>query len=406
MPLQKKLLRAMLALLALAAATGIMTVFVPTQFIFWRLALTMGAAALAIAFAVPATAKLDHERTRSTGLAALIAIVPAFILILVSIWIGLFAAARWEPKFAGTGAFYAASAVVFLLSLGLFRRTDGKIAGATAATAVLVSFACGIAGIWIDPPGLASRITEHLWATVWLVFSCGMIGAACLYGLEVRAAPWRWIGVLCALAGLALGLWGIWEEINQPSITFVEVLLVGTTVGACTVLNALALRGAQRWVTLATMGMILLSCFFASYLNFITKAFRFPVEDTELSARLLTASAIVSVCGLLAIAIFQAMNKRVLATQSGAVKEIRSVRLSCPRCATRNDAPVGTSRCAGCGLLFIVQVAEPRCATCDYNLLDLKGELCPECGTPISQSLALAAHSAPDSAGAHPPHRR
>jgi Zn finger protein HypA/HybF involved in hydrogenase expression len=138
---------------------------------------------------------------------------------------------------------------------------------------------------------------------------------------------------------------------------------------------------------------VLLTAVLTSYLNFITVGFQTDVSEDELLVRLIAAGSIVSVCGLLAITIFLAANRRALVTTSASVKEIRAVKVTCPRCATKTDAAAGVggarSRCGGCGLIFVIELAEPRCVKCEYNLLDLKSDRCPECGTPVAESLQV-----------------
>ncbi|MBS0188619.1 MAG: hypothetical protein JSS51_11160 [Planctomycetes bacterium] len=387
MTLQRKLLRAMLGLLALAALAGVVTLFVPARDFLGRIALTLIISAITIAAALPASSRLDHERTRPAGLALLAAIVPAFLIFLLATWVGLFGFSRWEWHIAGTGAHYVACAAAALGALALARKPGNRVAGGVALLAAGVCFASGLIGIWIEVLGIGGfEIQAQFWASAWVFFWCGIIAAACLFGLGKRTAPWRWIGVAAAGAALVMGLWGIWNRLNEPPMWFLQAMFVGITTGACNVLNTLDLKGFQRYVALATMGMILATFVFATYLNITTIGFKSHDFEDDLAARLMIASSIISVCGLLAVVLFLAINRRAMATHSGAIREIANVRIICPRCAAKCDARVGTSRCNGCGLLFMLQLAEPRCVKCEYNLLDLKGDKCPECGTPIAQS--------------------
>jgi len=388
MTLQRKLLRAMLALIALAALAGVATIFVPATDFMGRIALTLVAAAIAIAVALPASSRLDHERTRPAGLALLGAVVPAFLLILLAIWVGLFGFSRWEWYFAGTAGHYVVCAGAALAALSLARKPDNRLAGGVALLSAALCFGFGVLGIWVEVLGITGfDILAQLWGTAWLIFWCGIIIAACLFGLGKHAAPWRWLGVVASLLALAMGLWGIWNKLSDPPMWFLQALFVGIAVGVCNVLNTLDFKGFQRYVALGTMAMVLASFAFATYLNITTVGFRGADFEQDFAARLLAASCIISVCGLLAIVIFLAANRRALVTHSGAIKEIKAVRITCPRCATKCDAHVGASRCTGCGLIFLLDLAEPRCIKCEYNLLDLKSDRCPECGTPVIESM-------------------
>ncbi|MBX3388451.1 MAG: hypothetical protein KF691_03235 [Phycisphaeraceae bacterium] len=388
MTLQRRLLRAMLMLLGLAALAGVSTIFVPARDFLGRIALTLIAAAIAIAIALPASSRLDRERTRPGALALLVAIVPAFVLILLAIWIGLFGGYRLEWNFAGTAGHYVLCAAAGLGALALARKPGNRFAGVLALVSSAACFALGFVAIWIDAAGIGDYETQaQLWASAWLIFWCGIITASCLYGRATNTAPWRWVGVVAAIAALAMGLWGIWEQLHDPPVWFLQAFFIAVAVGVCNILNTLAFTGFQRYVALGTMAMVLASFAFATYLNITTAGFRNTDFEEDFAARLLAASCIISVCGFLAIVIFIAANRRALVTHSGAISEIKDVRIVCPRCATKCDAHVGSSRCTGCGLLFLLQLAEPRCIKCEYNLLDLKADRCPECGTPVTESV-------------------
>ncbi|MCL2639713.1 MAG: hypothetical protein FWD53_02600 [Phycisphaerales bacterium] len=58
-----------------------------------------------------------------------------------------------------------------------------------------------------------------------------------------------------------------------------------------------------------------------------------------------------------------------------------TVHLQCPRCKTFQDVSEGESVCHVCNLRFKFEVEEPVCAKCGYNLYNLTGSRCPECGT-------------------------
>jgi len=70
-----------------------------------------------------------------------------------------------------------------------------------------------------------------------------------------------------------------------------------------------------------------------------------------------------------------------------------TLHLQCPRCSTFQDFPEGESVCRVCKLKFKIEIEEPVCPTCGYNLHHLTSARCPECGTTLS---------APDSAGGSP----
>ena len=392
MSLQRMLLRAMLALVGLAALAGVATIFLPAKEFLGRIAATLITSAFAIGLALPASKKLDREETRPMGLAMLTAIVPCFVLVLASIWIGLVFGWRVELEMFLTAVHYAGCAVVLLIALGLCKGEATRVSGRLAVVAALVCFVIGLPALWAERLGFGTwDVQSKLWATSWLVFWTMVLAGMSLYAVTTRTTPWRWLGVLASAAALLIGLYGIWNELNDPPVWFVQAVVVALAIGLANVLHTLKLEGVQRYVALGTIGTVLLTAALMSYLNFITEGFRGDVDVNELVVRLIAAGSIVSVCGLLAITIFLAANRRALVTTSASVKEIRSVKVTCPRCTTKTDAAVGRSRCGGCGLIFVLELAEPRCVKCEYNLLDLRGDRCPECGTPVAESLQVGA---------------
>jgi len=58
-----------------------------------------------------------------------------------------------------------------------------------------------------------------------------------------------------------------------------------------------------------------------------------------------------------------------------------TLHLQCPRCRTFQDLSEGESACLSCKLKFKIEVEEPVCPKCGYNLHMLTSPRCPECGT-------------------------
>jgi hypothetical protein len=73
-----------------------------------------------------------------------------------------------------------------------------------------------------------------------------------------------------------------------------------------------------------------------------------------------------------------AINRRGAIEPSTAA--LLQVALTCPICDTKQSVPVGSSECIRCGLKMKIQLDEPRCPECDYLLLRLASDNCPECG--------------------------
>jgi hypothetical protein len=57
--------------------------------------------------------------------------------------------------------------------------------------------------------------------------------------------------------------------------------------------------------------------------------------------------------------------------------------LRCPRCSKEQEIVSGESRCVACKLRIKIEVEEPLCPKCGYNLHALTHPFCPECGTTL-----------------------
>jgi len=65
-----------------------------------------------------------------------------------------------------------------------------------------------------------------------------------------------------------------------------------------------------------------------------------------------------------------------------------TLHLQCPRCQTFQNLPEGDSTCQSCKLKFKIEIEEPTCPKCGYNLYYLTVPRCPECGTMLAPGSA------------------
>ncbi|MFN0011493.1 MAG: hypothetical protein ACKVS8_07600 [Phycisphaerales bacterium] len=390
MTLQRRLFQAMLVLLGLAAAAGVATIFLPSATVVGRAAATLLAAGITLAVAVQASRPLADPKRRPIGLLALTLVVPAFCLALAAIWLGLWNRDAWTTELAGTTACYVAMAMALVCGFVLWRNPRGKLSGAVLAACGVVAFGFAVVAIW-QPFGPRRSFGSEPASTAWLLAVFGPVAAACMYGAVQKRQLWPWLGAAGAVAGLALGVTGVWIVHSHDSTWFQQCWIIACPVGIANSLTCFSLRGNQRvvlWLTLASISAAALCC---TYINLASSGFQTYQLLPDLPTRLLAASTILSVCGMLAIAVLLAANKRAPAAASRAITDLLTISLTCPRCGNKGSTPVGASRCSGCGLLFSIQLAEPRCVTCEYSLLDIRGGVCPECGTPIPDPAAVAA---------------
>ena len=382
MTLQRRLLHAMLGLLALAALAGISTIFMTERDLIGRVAGTLFFAAVSIALAIPSSKKLGRQDERTAGLITLLAIVIGFCLSLSAVWEEtLFSNTSWD--LALTTLAYICTVIPALAFLSLYSRPSGKASGTTGIGFSVAVFISWIMAIWGGKFGLGKP--EHWGETAGLLSIAGLPMCACFFGKLQDGRHWRFLGVLAAAAGILMGLVGIWFELGGKPTMIAHCLIIATVIGGSNVLVRLPMPRTQAWLPLVTTGMLVVTGALGMIVNYQVGDGGMRNFD-DFTMRLLTAGAIVTCCGVLAIAVLMAFNRRVVVTDARSIADIKSMTVHCPRCAKKQIAGLGESRCGGCGLIFLLRVAEPHCVKCNYVLLDIRSGRCPECGEPIVQA--------------------
>jgi hypothetical protein len=383
MSLQRRLLLGMLALLGLAAALGVGTIFLPGTDIIGRLAFTLLAAGVVMGAAAPLARRFENIETRTTGAVGLGAAILGFTLMLVGIWGEMFVGRFVRDELILTALTYVPAAFAGVVAFA-FRRGNHRLAALFALATTIAAWASALLGIWRVPLGLSPK--EDLFGeTCGLLILAGLCGTASLVSLPASKRWWAWLGALASLAGLGSGLYGIWVTPSRDHTVFLQIFIIAGGVGAANTLLSVPMPAGFIWLGRASAMMAGVTALVASYVNAATAGFdRFGVND--LPSRVLAASSIVTVCGVLGVIVVKAFATRVLATHARSIDHVDAVALTCPRCAKPHRAAIGESRCAGCGLIFLLRLAEPRCVKCCYTLLDLRSGQCPECGTLIDAS--------------------
>ncbi|UCC31673.1 MAG: hypothetical protein JSU86_05215, partial [Phycisphaerales bacterium] len=247
----------------------------------------------------------------------------------------------------------------------------------------------GLVGIYCLVVGRMGWLEERVLGTT------AVVGTASILGLA-SAIPWerrRWhpigpVGLAAVAVALVLVLVAIWVDLPWPRPAreaFYKTMGVACVVGIALphvgLLSLARLRREYGWVRRCTAYVIAALAAMIAF-TIITEI---DGRDDEWF-RAMGVVGITVVCGTIAVPVLH----RVSAIR---VREaIRTVELllsiTCPRCNKTQDLPVGRSKCAQCGLKFLIEIDEEHCQTCGYPLYRLESTACPECGTPIRQDTA------------------
>jgi rRNA maturation protein Nop10 len=383
MNLRRLAIRAMLVSLAFAAAAGILGVLVPGRDAVWRVVMTALATAIACGLMLSATKWIDRPTARAASLVSMAVIVVEFLLCVALIWgLGRLLPGPYDEEQIGLTMLWLAlcgfPAVAFVR---MTRSAAARVGGYVGVVAAGVTFLIAMVGLWM--PGTRWWGDDKIIGTgaCFGLFSLGAV--LCLVGVGTDRRHWRWIGVLAAAVGCAMGLWGIWSRANNPGWPLAWVISVVGVVAHANVSMLAPLTRGQRWLRLATILSVIVTASLVDVIVYLDGA-------PEMLERLASAAGICAACGTLAIAILARANRKTVVHATP--KELREIRLECPQCGKKQALPVGAdAACGGCGLKITVQVTEPRCPTCDYLLYGLRSERCPECGTLLENAAPAGA---------------
>ncbi len=373
----KNILRGLLVALGITAGAGVLSVLMQDS-MMGRVTGTSFVIVLAALIMLKIAAALEHEKKRPAAIFGLGVTAVETVLVLVLIWSDVLAFVDSQKLLSSVFALpiwslpttFAVRAVSVRLS-----RNAGWV-GIGFAVLTLVT---GAAAIW------GPIETEEEWyLSTGLSVAMGLAVSASCVGLgappEAKLPPryWRWIGILAGAGAVTLGMYAIWAAKGANEEAYMRTAslpaLAAAYVGFANIALFTPLNPNQRWLLIATLASGLATCVLIALAVF-------EVTDDRDSVRYISAMAIPTVCGVIALAAVARFNKRPESELTA--PDYLSIYLACPRCRSEQEIKPGKSRCRYCDLMFDIKFEEPKCPHCDYLLHMIEGKTCPECGAPI-----------------------
>lgn len=373
MSLQRLLLRLMLAALAVSAAVGVVAVFFSTSML-GRIAGTMFVSAICIGLAIPSSRMLDRGDSRQAGFVNLSSIVAAFILLTGGIWADLNPTLNIEFRLIGTGVVVLVGGMISGNVLNQRSRKGMAVACVAVFWSAITSMGLFIAAIWTDYP-----VADGLAESGGHLIGAGLAAGLCLVGFGVSTRPWQWVGLATSVAQAGFGLWLAWYGEYSDVRWYTALACVSGVIGHANVVTRVRMGEHGLWVAMAAIGGTASAGACLSVLGFLTDGFHGSGPDPIV--RLLAATSLIATCGTLAVVIMFVLHRRGSPSVDPSTR-LRTLWIACPHCSRKQWIPAGRAACAQCGLLFALTIREPHCERCEYPLLGVSGDRCPECGTP------------------------
>lgn len=320
---------------------------------------------------------LRHDAGRRAGLVGMWLAIFGFILCALATWVW---GTTINEKMALTALTFVPIAIAAVGMLRLMSNPRQHWAGLAGLVWLLVVFVLGQLSIWWswgpqqwEVPQLAAAL-----ALMWPLapLACANAGLA-------ESRWWRLFAmVLLPIATVVVAAF-IWKVLVPDEIVLTTAIVATSLAAIGNGSYLIKLQDRQKWLRYAT----LLSASVCGVILVVASAQRFNMDPW---GRFAAASGLAFICGLLAMVVMERLNARAVSrpTVTGEVGE--RVELACPRCQGRHALKLNGDRCPGCGLLITVKVTRLECCTCSYPLDGITADKCPECGTPVEQTVKAA----------------
>jgi ssDNA-binding Zn-finger/Zn-ribbon topoisomerase 1 len=387
--LRRIILRIMLGALSVSAALAVLGVMVgAARDQSPRMIGTGIAAAVASALLLASCKFLDSEKFRRTGLFVMALILLQFILVLAALWGDLWMSRsnRVVDTLALIAAMYPIAAVPAAIFFHVRQLPGGRFAGIFGMVSCCLAFAFFAIAASDDRWFVNYTMSAIYWETGWACWFFAIVAAACSAGAGIDRKHWRWIGLAAAALAFGLGLYNVWGSRENAIELFTIATTLAILIGHANILWLCKLTSAQRWLRWATAIFAWIAGVifdYAAITNFTERT------NEDFLGRIGIAATICAACGTVAVAILTAFNRRIAPKPTAGI-DTAQIDIICPICHKKQTIPIkdgtGESNCNNCGLILSIRLRAPRCPSCDYTLLMLKTNRCPECGTPIANS--------------------
>ncbi|MGH7178396.1 MAG: hypothetical protein ACREJC_13540 [Tepidisphaeraceae bacterium] len=378
MNLRRLFLKLMLWSLGIGAVVGAASILLVPFNTVWRVVATCFITATAALLLLGCSLLSDKPRTREAGLLGMAAVIGEYFASMILVWnsYGFFGGGSFDDHVALSMFLLAPVAVVAMAALGATNVPLTRVAGVVGVGSCAIESVLLMVAIW----GPWQYSVSNRWYGTSAAFAVfAPVAIASLVGAGTDRRWWRWIGTLAAGAALAAALVGIWKTTHQGPELFTILTSVATFVAYANVICAMPLGEGQNWLRVATLASAALTAVC------VDVAIIAEQDESGVAARLGGACGIIAGCGTLALLVVARLNRRV-DTSPEAIAELTEMTVICPVCRKKHSATTGRSQCPSCGLIMHIRLEEPRCPKCEYVLLMLKSDRCPECGTAIVRS--------------------
>ncbi len=396
--LRKRLLHILLWCLSASAASGVLTVLVPSNNIMWRVTALGFVAVVAIGLMIPLSLLADRERFRAAGLFGMFACVGAFLVSVALIWAEPFGW-RMEDRLGMTLGliFLMSPAVVGFLCLRALE--SGRVAGFCGLVFAVAATVCFLVAIWVGSLSFFDQISSRMALTGVAISWAGLPAALCLIGFGRDRWYWRWLGIGGSAAALVLWLNGIWADLDGDPAFVVCPMSIACFVAFANVMLRSSLRGGQR---LIVYGTVAAAAAVALFVDLIVLTHSDDLQDAFGFQRFTAGASIVTVSGTLAVIVLTMLNRRADRRVARAVRSapdtaagppagggssagevLKAIWVRCPRCQKEQTLPLGEAACSECRLVIRTSVEPPACPKCGYDVSMIRGDKCPECGDAI-----------------------